>query len=136
MTVNKCLCFINPIVIEVKKMIENRCDCQPLNQDLVDQARKNMPDFKETSDLSDFFKVMGDSTRLQLLIALQMGEFCVSDLSYLLNMTRSAVSHQLKALRVAKLIRSRKDGKTVYYALDDDHVRKILEKSLEHIQEK
>ena len=79
---------------------------------------------------------MGDSTRLQLLIALQTGEFCVSDLSYLLNMTRSAISHQLKALRVSKLVKTRKDGKTVYYSLDDDHIREILEKSIEHIQEK
>lgn len=117
-------------------MIENRCDCKPLNIDLVNKTRKNMPDFKDISDLSDFFKVMGDSTRLQLLIALQTGEFCVSDLSNLLNMTRSAISHQLKALKVAKLVKSRKDGKTVFYELDDDHVREILEKSLEHIQEK
>lgn len=116
-------------------MLENRCDCKPLNEKLVKMARKEMPDYSEISDLSDFFKVMGDSTRLQLLIALQVGEFCVSDLSYLLNMTRSAISHQLKALRMSKLVRTRKDGKTVYYTLDDDHVREVLEKSLEHIQE-
>lgn len=117
-------------------MTENRCDCRPLNLDLVKKVRDEMPDFKKISDLSDFFKIMGDSTRLQLLIALQKKEFCVSDLSYLLNMTRSAISHQLKALRVSKLVKSRKDGKTVYYSLDDDHIREILEKSLEHIQEK
>ena len=79
---------------------------------------------------------MGDSTRLQLLMALQLDEFCVSDLSYLLNMTRSAISHQLKALKVAKLIKSRKEGKIVYYSLDDDHVREVLEKSFEHVKEK
>ena len=117
-------------------MTDNRCDCKPLNIDLVKKIRKNMPDFKEISDLSDFFKVMGDSTRLQLLIALQQDELCVSDLSNILNMTRSAISHQLKALKVAKLVRSRKDGKTVFYALDDDHIKEILKKSLEHIQEK
>ena len=117
-------------------MIENSCDCKPLNEKLVNQTRKKMPDFSTISDLSDFFKVMGDSTRLQLLIALQTGEFCVSDLSYLLNMTRSAISHQLKALRLSKLVRTRKEGKTVFYALDDEHIRGILEKSLEHIQEK
>ena len=87
-------------------MIENRCDCKPLNENLVMQARKKMPEFSDISDLSDFFKVMGDSTRLQLLMALQEGEFCVSDLSYLLNMTRSAISHQLKALKMSKLIKS------------------------------
>ena len=70
------------------------------------------------------------------LMALQLDEFCVSDLSYLLNMTRSAISHQLKALKVAKLIKSRKEGKIVYYSLDDDHVREVLEKSFEHVKEK
>lgn len=117
-------------------MLENRCDCKPLNEKLVMQARNKMPEYSDISDLSDFFKVMGDSTRLQLLIALQLGEFCVSDLSYLLNMTRSAISHQLKALKMSKLIKSRKEGKTVFYSLDDEHIRGILEKSLEHIQEK
>ena len=117
-------------------MIENRCDCKPQNLKIVNKAREKMPDYRDISDLSDFFKIMGDSTRLQLLIALQTGEFCVSDLSYLLNMTRSAISHQLKALRVSKLVKTRKDGKTVFYSLDDDHIREILEKSIEHIQEK
>lgn len=117
-------------------MIENRCDCEPQNVELVNKARKKMPEYGEISDLLDFFKVMGDSTRLQLLMALQLDEFCVSDLSYLLNMTRSAISHQLKALKVAKLIKSRKEGKIVYYSLDDDHVREVLEKSFEHVKEK
>ena len=117
-------------------MTDNRCDCKPLNIELVNTTRKNMPKFKQISDLSDFFKVMGDSTRLQLLIALQKDEFCVSDLSNLLNMTRSAISHQLKTLKIAKLVKSRKEGKTVYYSLDDDHIKEILKKSLEHIQEK
>ena len=117
-------------------MIENRCDCEPQNVELVNKARKKMPEYGEISDLSDFFKVMGDSTRLQLLMALQLDEFWVSDLSYLLNMTRSAISHQLKALKVAKLIKSRKEGKIVYYSLDDDHVREVLEKSFEHVKEK
>jgi len=117
-------------------MVENKCDCKPFNEKLVREARNQMADFSEISDLSDFFKVMGDSTRLQLLMALQIGEFCVSDLSFLLNMTRSAISHQLKALKMSKLIKSRKEGKTVYYSLDDDHIRGILEKSLEHIREK
>ena len=117
-------------------MLDNSCDCKPLNEKLVREVQRKMPEFSEISDLSDFFKVMGDSTRLQLLIALQKGELCVSDLSYLLNMTRSAISHQLKALRLSKLVRARKEGKTVFYSLDDDHIRGILEKSLEHIRER
>lgn len=116
-------------------MIENRCDCEPQNKDLVNEVRERMPSYAHMSDLSDFFKIMGDCTRLQLLSALQFDEFCVSDLSYLLNMTRSAISHQLKALKNAKLVKSRKMGKIVYYSLDDEHVREVLEKSLEHIQE-
>ena len=117
-------------------MVENKCDCKPFDEKMVERARTEMPDFSVISDLSDFFKVMGDSTRLQLLIALQSGEFCVSDLSCLLNMTRSAISHQLKALRMSKLVKSRKAGKVVFYSLDDEHINGILKKSLEHIQEK
>ena len=86
-------------------------------------------------DLSDFFKVMSDSTRLQLLISLQHSEMCVSDLANVLNMTKSAISHQLKALRISKLVKSRKDGKTVYYSLDDEHVRTIIGQGMEHIDE-
>lgn len=117
-------------------MVDNKIEIKPFDENLINTAKKKIPDFDEISDLSDFFKVMGDSTRLQLLMALQIGEFCVSDLSFLLNMTRSAISHQLKALRLSKLVKSRKDGKTVFYSLDDDHIRGILEKSLEHIREK
>lgn len=117
-------------------MIENHCDCEPQNEVLVNSVREKMPSYNDMSNLSDFFKIMGDCTRLQLLSALQFEEFCVSDLSYLLNMTRSAISHQLKALKTAKLVKARKVGKIVYYSLDDDHVREVLEKSLEHIQEK
>ena len=117
-------------------MVDNKIEIKPFDEDLINTAKKKIPDFDEISDLSDFFKVMGDSTRLQLLMALQIGEFCVSDLSFLLNMTRSAISHQLKALRLSKLVKSRKDGKIVFYSLDDDHIRGILEKSLEHIRER
>ncbi len=106
-------------------------------QELLDRVRPNMPQTSLLYDLSDFFKVMGDGTRIQLLWALEEGgELCVGDLASLLNMTTSAVSHQLRALRTAKLIRSRKDGKNVFYALDDDHVKDILKKALDHIRER
>lgn len=114
-------------------MKENRCDCQALNPDLVENTRDKMPAIDEIMDLADFFKVMGDSTRLQILIALIQNEFCVSDLSYMLNMTQSAISHQLKALKNAKLVRSRRDGRVIYYALDDDHIKDILAESLVHV---
>ena len=76
-------------------MLENHCDCKPKNIELVQQVKDNMPAFDDIMDLSDFFKIMGDSTRLQLLMSLQQSEMCVSDLANVLNMTKSAVSHQL-----------------------------------------
>lgn len=94
-----------------------------------------MPAFDEIMNLSDFFKVMGDSTRLQLLLSLQQSEMCVSDLANVLDMTKSAVSHQLKALRLSKLIKSRKEGKTVYYSLDDEHIETILGMAFDHTKE-
>ena len=116
-------------------MLENRCDCAPQNQDLVDTVKNSLPNFDEIMDLSDFFKVMSDSTRLQLLISLQHSEMCVSDLANVLNMTKSAISHQLKALRISKLVKSRKDGKTVYYSLADGHIQNIISQGMEHIME-
>ncbi len=103
--------------------------------DMVNKAKDNMPCLEEIDLLSDFFKVMGDSTRLRLLMALENGELCVSDLANVSNMTRSAVSHQLKTLKNAKLIKSRREGKTIYYSLDDEHIHSVLKVSLEHIQE-
>lgn len=111
-------------------------DCTPVNQALIDYVRPHMPDFSLLFDLSDFFKVMGDSTRIQILWALDMNELCVADISVLLNMTKSAVSHQLSALRSASLIRSRREGKNVYYSLNDEHVKMILETALEHVYER
>lgn len=116
--------------------MENRqTDCEAINIDIVEKVRPNMPDMNILYELSDFFKVMGDSTRIQLLWALEESEMCVGDLAVLLNMTKSAVSHQLKVLRTAKLVKSTKKGKNVYYALNDFHVKTILEKALEHVCE-
>ena len=108
----------------------------PHHVDNVNKVKKTIPDYNTITDLSDFFKILGDSTRLQLLMALEQSELCVTDLAYLLNMTISAVSHQLKSLKTAKLVKIRKDGKSVFYSLDDDHIKSILEVSLMHILEK
>lgn len=108
----------------------------PRDERLIQEIQNKMVDYNTVTDLSDFFKILGDSTRLRLLLALEHGELCVSDLSYLLDMTISAVSHQLKSLRNAKLVKLRKDGKSVYYSLDDDHIKKLLNVSFEHIMEK
>ncbi len=114
-------------------MKENKCDCKPINQELSDKARDTMPNIDDILDLADFFKVMGDSTRLQILMALIQDEFCVSDFSYMLNMSQSAISHQLKALKNAKLIRGRREGRVIYYSLDDGHIKDILAEALVHV---
>ena len=116
--------------MEVKKS-----DCEAINIDIVNKVKPNMPDMNTLYELSDFFKVMGDSTRIQLLWALEESEMCVGDLAVLLNMTKSAVTHQLKVLRTAKLVRAQKKGKNVYYALSDRHVYTILQMALEHVCE-
>ena len=116
-------------------MKNRQTDCEAINIDIVEKGRPNMPEMNILYELSDFFKVMGDSTRIQLLWALEESEMCVGDLAVLLNMTKSAVSHQLKVLRIAKLVKSTKKGKNVYYALNDFHVKTILEKALEHVCE-
>lgn len=101
----------------------------------VKKACQSMPAASTVEELASFYKVMGDATRLRLLFALGNGELCATDLATLTGMSRSAVSHQLKALKTAKLIKSRKDGKTVIYSLDDEHVSSVLSVALEHIQE-
>jgi ArsR family transcriptional regulator len=114
---------------------ENICDCDVLHKDVVDSVKGKMPDEDELYDLSDFFKVLGDSTRIKIMWALDENEMCVCDLAFLLNMTKSAISHQLRSLRQANLVKYRKEGKEVFYSLSDDHVREIFEKGLDHIRE-
>lgn len=101
----------------------------------IEEAQKKMPDTSSIEQLAGFYKVMGDTTRLKLLMALETGEFCASDLANVSQMTRSAVSHQLKTLKSNKLVKSRKEGKTVYYSLDDEHIHSVLKVALEHILE-
>lgn len=116
-------------------MENKKSDCEALNVEIVNKVRQKMPNIKKLYELSDFFKVMGDGTRIQLLWALEENEMCVGDLAVLLDMTKSAVSHQLKVLRMAKLVKSQKKGKNVYYTLEDNHVQKILEYALVHVKE-
>ena len=116
-------------------MSDFRCDVLPQNKEKADEVKDILPDFDDIMELSDFFKVMGDSTRLQILIVLIHKELCVSDISYILNMSQSAISHQLKQLRINKLVKSRREGRTIYYSLDDEHIENILSMSLEHIDE-
>lgn len=114
---------------------EMLCDCDVIHADIVDLVKKKMPDEDELYDLSDFFKVLGDSTRAKIMWALDQSEMCVCDLAVLLNMTKSAISHQLRSLKQANLVKYRREGKVVFYSLSDDHVQAIFEKGLEHIRE-
>lgn len=111
------------------------CEFMRVHADTVDRITSTMPDEDTLIDLSELFKVFGDSTRIKILTALSHGELCVCDLSKLVGMTSSAVSHQLKILRSAKLVSCRRDGKTVFYALADDHVTTIIRQGLEHVNE-
>ena len=111
------------------------CEFMCVHADTVDRITSTMPDEDTLIDLSELFKVFGDSTRIKILTALSHGELCVCDLSKLVGMTSSAVSHQLKILRSAKLVSCRRYGKTVFYALADDHVTTIIRQGLEHVNE-
>jgi DNA-binding transcriptional ArsR family regulator len=119
---------------EEERAIE-RCSCDVIHEDIVKQVKKAMPEEELLYDLADLFKVFGDSTRIRILWALDAAEMCVCDIAYLLDMTQSAISHQLRVLKQAKLVKNRREGKTVYYSLDDDHVKQIFSMGLVHITE-
>ncbi len=111
------------------------CECHEVHDEKVAIARSFVPEEDTVAGLSDLFKLFGDSTRLRILLALDGGELCVCDISETLGMTMSAVSHQLRLLKDAHLVRSRREGRSMYYSLCDDHVRTIIETALEHIRE-
>ncbi|MDR1930743.1 MAG: metalloregulator ArsR/SmtB family transcription factor [Treponema sp.] len=113
----------------------DRCDCTVIHEDVVNVIREKLPAEEDLLDLADLFKVFGDSTRIRIIGALLHGELCVCDIAALLDMTKSAISHQLRVLRQAKLVKHRRDGKVVFYSLDDDHVGSIFRQGLEHVQE-
>ncbi len=112
-----------------------RCSCDVIHEDVVNQVKAKMPQEETLYDLAEFFKVFGDSTRIKILWALDEAEMCVCDIAVLLNMTQSAISHQLRVLKQSSLVKFRKDGKIVYYSLNDDHVRQIFDQGLVHINE-
>ena len=118
-----------------KKNINTNCDCNVLHKDLVEVAQKNMLNENLLIDMANFYKAVSDVTRMKIINALYVKELCVGDIANLLNMTKSAVSHQLKYLKNAFLIDCRKQGKEVYYFLADEHVKVVFEISKEHIME-
>ena len=111
------------------------CDENCIHTDRLRVVREQMPEEGQLSDLADLFKVFGDSTRIRILFVLFESEVCVCDLAETLNMNQSAISHQLKILKQAKLVTSRREGKSVFYSLADDHVRTIIGQGMEHILE-
>ncbi|MBS7527060.1 helix-turn-helix transcriptional regulator [Fusibacter paucivorans] len=94
-----------------------------------------MPQYTDMNDLAELFKIFGDTTRINILSALFEEEMCVCDIAYLLNMTQSAISHQLRVLKQARIVKNRKDGKVVFYSLDDEHVKRIIDQGLIHVNE-
>ena len=111
------------------------CDCEVIHEDVVNEVKNLMPPTEDFFDLTTLYKAFSDPTRVKILWALHCHEMCVCDLAGLLNMTKSAISHQLKTLRLSNLVKFNKQGKVVYYSLSDDHVKDVFEKGFEHINE-
>lgn len=111
------------------------CGYTVIHKDVVNDVGKRMLKDETVIALAEFYKVFGDPTRLNILYALSISEMCVCDLAALLSMSQSAISHQLKVLRQTRLIKYRKDGKVVYYTLDDDHIRQVFDQGLAHVNE-
>lgn len=122
--------------MEDKKKKAITCGQLIIHDDIVKKVEKKMPEEDNLYDLAELFKVFGDSTRIKIIWALFESEMCVCDLAYLLNMTQSAISHQLRVLKAARLVRYRKSGKVVYYSLDDSHINQIFALGMEHIRER
>ena len=119
---------------EVEKVVN--CHCTVIHQDIIDKVKEDMLDECLLSDLADLYKVFGDTTRVKILHVLSKAEMCVCDISALLGMNSSSVSHQLKSLRQAKLVKYRKEGKIVYYSLADEHVEHVFNEGLVHLMGK
>lgn len=111
------------------------CQVHHVHHEILERLQNDMPDENELADLAELFKVFGDSTRIRILFALFKEELCVCDIAEALNMTQSAISHQLKVLKQSKLVKSRRDGKSIFYSLADSHVSVMIAQGLEHIEE-
>lgn len=112
------------------------CDCNIIHQDIVNQTLENMVKEDIFNKLAEFFKILGDTTRTKILFALNQNEMCVCDIANVLGMSKSSISHQLGTLRRSGIVKCRKEGKEVYYMLDDNHIKQLFEVGLEHIEHK
>ena len=111
------------------------CDFLFVHQEIVDRVNREMPAEETLFDLAELFKIFGDSTRIKILYVLFESEMCVCDIAQMLRMTQSAISHQLAVLKKSKLVKYRREGKTVFYSLSDGHVRTIIDQGMEHVSE-
>ena len=111
------------------------CITKGIHREIIRTVDRRMPDTVALYEVADLFKLFGDSTRLSILWALSESEMCVCDICALLKMKQPAVSHQLKNLKQSRIVKSRRDGKVVYYSLDDEHIRRLLDIGLEHVME-
>jgi len=106
-----------------------------VNQENVDKVLENLPSDHDIVDISEIFNLLGDPTRMRILLALRIKELCVGDISALMDISQSGVSHQLRSLKKARIIKGRREGKMIYYSLDDDHIDHVISTALEHIHE-
>lgn len=111
------------------------CEVSTIHSDVLERVRQQMPSEEPVYEVSELFKVFGDSTRARIICALNIEEMCVCDLAALLNMTQSAISHQLRLLKVSRIVKSRKQGRVVYYSLDDGHIGQIFAMAFDHVME-
>ena len=112
------------------------CDCNIIHENIVKDTLSKMPEDDLFNKLAEFFKILGDTTRAKILFALDQNEMCVCDIANVLRMSKSSISHQLGTLRRMNIVKCRKVGKEVYYALDDEHIKQVFEVALEHIEHK
>ena len=122
-------------VRSIDKINDEKCEVTLIHEDNVKKAINELPDDELIADLSDMFKIFGDQTRVKILMALESGELCVCDIAAVMNMSQSAISHQLRVLKQSNIVKTRREGKVVYYSISDDHVKEIFDIAMVHVQE-
>lgn len=127
--------FIQKDVRDIDKFNDEKCEVTLIHEDNVKKAINELPDDELIADLSDMFKIFGDQTRVKILMALESGELCVCDIAAVMDMSQSAISHQLRVLKQSNIVKTRRDGKVVYYSISDDHVKEIFDIAMVHVQE-
>lgn len=122
-------------VIDIDKLNDEKCEVTLIHENNVKKAINELPDDELIADLSDMFKIFGDQTRVKILMALESGELCVCDIAAVMDMSQSAISHQLRVLKQSNIVKTRRQGKVVYYSISDDHVKEIFDIAIVHVQE-